>query len=127
MIVVRVALGVVLLAGCGHKASSSNTVPNALPDPGGHGADPNDKTPPVTGPTESGGGADPIAGITPEKACERMTALRGAGCEWANRFPPEMADADVCLRSMTQWFAPETEGHAELQKIAGCWAQDCEG
>lgn len=92
-------------------------------DPGGHATDPNEGTPPVQGPDETAS----LAAVTPEKACERISLLRGEACAWANRFPPEMADASVCLRSMEKWFAPETEGHVELEKLAACWSLDCEG
>jgi hypothetical protein len=112
--------------GCGGGSSSKNTVPNELLDPGGHVVDPNDSTPPVTEPPDDTP-APTLAAITPEKACERLKVHRGEGCSWANRFPPEIEREDVCLRSMNQWFAPETEGHQALQKTASCWALDCEG
>lgn len=113
------ALGSLLLGACGHKAATANTVPNQMLDPGGHDNDPNEHV--TTAPP-----ADPVTTITAEKACERIAVLMGDGCAWSKRFPPEMSETSVCMRSMEQWFAPATEGHDQLQKIASCWTQECD-
>jgi len=123
--VAAVVAQVVLLSGCGGGSSTKNTVPNELLDPGGHAKDPNEGTPPVTPPDDPA--PSPPSALSPEKACERISLLRGEGCQWANRFPPEIADATVCQRTMNQWFSPETEGHQQLEKLASCWSLDCEG
>lgn len=114
------------VAGCGSSTSSGNTVPGSVLDGKGD-VDPNPTTNVNTEESAATTNAVPEpARISVDEACTRLAALKEERCDWAVRFPPEMAQASVCAASLESWFDPSTAQREVLEKTVACWRLDCD-
>ncbi len=77
-------------------------------------------------PESESGPKVPEKALSLADACERLQRLRNDGCEWAERFPANFADGDLCEESLATWVDPATPNHVSLERSIRCWSLDCD-